>query len=74
VRALEKALPGACGRLRRSALRGKSQTGGCNSGKVQELLGKPVFMDDPLMKRRKAGVSWAWPGPRLAAPPSTWKR
>ena len=61
VRALEKAI-GSC--LRKIATRQVEEDDRQTEGelivvspeRVQELLGKPVFLDDPLMKRRTAGV------------------
>ncbi|MBT3380505.1 MAG: endopeptidase La [Lentisphaerae bacterium] len=61
VRALEKAI-GSC--LRKIATRQAEEDNGQPQGEklvvtpeqVAELLGKPTFVDDPLMKRRKAGV------------------
>jgi len=63
VRALEKAI-GSC--MRKVATvradTGEEQHVVVTPEKVDELLGKPVFTDDPLMKRRQPGVAMglAW--------------
>ncbi|OGV63229.1 MAG: endopeptidase La [Lentisphaerae bacterium RIFOXYB12_FULL_65_16] len=57
VRALEKSIGGCMRKVAMSRAEGREKRRVLvNPAKVEKLLGKPVFTDDPLMKRVKPGV------------------